>query len=149
MDRKVETYISVFLPLVSIIAAGWIFFNPDITGFAVSRDEYFLNASIMVVLSEEVALPEGAGILVYLDEKAYSMPAKDFLERTGMAYRIDMAPTPPEGELRKGFLGNGTYFLDIQAFGVDSLIKSGIHTLRTVIKDNDYIISENAQRIEV
>lgn len=149
MDRKVETYISVLLPLVSIIAAGWIFFNPDITGFAVSRDEYFLNASIRVVLSEEVALTEAANILVYLDEKAYSMPAGDFLEKTGMAYRIDMAPTPPEGEIRKGFLGNGTYFLDIQAFGVDRLIRSGTHTLRTLIKDNNYIISENTQSIEV
>jgi hypothetical protein len=145
MDRRV--YI---LPLISVLLVIVLLLNPDITGFMVAEpSEKQVFADIVVSISEDGFVPEDSIITVYLGDRESSMGFKEFIEKTGEGFNRIRSGIPQIGYEGYGYEGPYTYSLDINEFGIDTVLAPGEYELVIEVSRENYVISKTSQLIEV
>ncbi len=145
MDRRV--YI---LPVLSILAVVVFLLRPDVTGFVTARTPVSeLVANISILINQDGFVPEDAVITVYLDDRSASMPFSEFVKKAGSGHNMIYGNVPAIGYEGKGYGGIYNYALEISAFGIDTVVASGEHTLKMEVSYDGRIISQNTQTITV
>jgi hypothetical protein len=143
MDNRV--YI---LPLLSILAVIVFFLRPDITGFVTATaPSSEVTANISIMINQDGFIPENALVTVYLDDRSAGMPFSEFVRRAGSGHNMLYASVPEIGYEGNGYGGVYAYSLGISAFGLDTAVTPGEHTLKIEVSYEGRVISQNNQTI--
>lgn len=140
-----KKFMPYLLPLVTIlVVAGFLLFDPGITGFAIQDQDY--DATIKISTHEFIVVPEDTVVEVSLDDISSTMTFKEFIEKTNVEYELVEGSFKDIDYSGYGYSGRHEYFLPISEFGFDSIEEA--ETLRVKVRYRNYLISESVVPIK-
>jgi hypothetical protein len=164
------------LPLVTIIALGFLFFaigpgfgfsNPegslgtggtDLTGMVVAAGNGGeLTARIRISATTDHAIPEGSSIIVtiygFSSENANikrqsSMPIEEFIMASGHEPSLSEGELPSIGYIGPGYTGSN-YTVDLSLFDIDRRLPIGKYVLKSEVLYKDQTVTKMERVVEV
>ena len=139
-----KSYVAYLLPIVSIlIIFGFLFFDPNITGFFVKENKEILP-KLNIETKEGMVIPLESEVEVIVGNEKKIISVKEFIEKSKNEYKIE------EGELNiidyngLGYTGNYKYSLSVDELGFKEEITKGEKIIIKIIYNKNIISQSEA-----